>query len=96
MAMNGNTLGDAMLAAVNALPAGDPTKPLSDPANVGSQYDKQAAMRAIAGAIVSHIQANATVTIKTTDSGLQRDNTGGNPSTLGPSTNKTLPGGCIG
>lgn len=50
---------------------------------------------AIATAVVAEIQANATVTIKTSDAGLQRDNTGGNPATLAPSSNKTLPGGAI-
>lgn len=46
-------------------------------------------------AIVAELQANATVVITTTDAGLQRDNTGGNPATLAPAANKTLPGGCI-
>lgn len=80
MAMDANTLGDAMKAAVDA---------------VVNKQDSVAVYRALAGAIVAHIQANATVTIKTSDAGLQRDNTGGNPATLAPSTNKTLPGGCI-
>lgn len=50
---------------------------------------------AIATAVIAEIQANATVIVKTTDASLQRDNTGGNPSTLGPSANRTLPGGAI-
>lgn len=46
--MNGNTLGDAMLAAVNAVP---------------DKTDRQALFRALGGAIVGHIQANAAVTV---------------------------------
>lgn len=82
MAMDGNTLGSAVVAAINAL-------------TTVQRADPTACWQAIAGAIVAHIQANATVTVKTTDSGLQRDNTGGNPATLAPASNKTLPGGCI-
>lgn len=82
MAMNGSTLGDEIVAAVNALTA--PQK-----------IDPTACWRAIAGAIVAHLQANATVTVTTADAGLQRDHTGGNPATLAPGSNKTLPGGCI-
>ena len=50
---------------------------------------------AIATGVVAEIQANATVLVKTSDGGLQRDNTGGNPATLAPAATKTLPGGCI-
>lgn len=46
--MNGDTLGDAMLAAVNAAP---------------DKTNRTALFRALGGAIVAHIQANATVTI---------------------------------
>lgn len=51
--------------------------------------------QAVADAVIDELQANGTVIIKTTDAGLQRDNTDGNPATLAPSTNKALPGGCI-
>lgn len=80
MAMDPNALGDAMKAAVDA---------------VVNKQDSTAVYRALASAIVAHIQTNATVIVKTTDGGLQRDNTGGNPATLAPAANKTLPGGCI-
>lgn len=82
MAMNGTTLGSAIATAIAALSDAD-------------KADSTICWQTIATTIVSHIQANATVTVKTTDSGLQRDNTAGNPATLAPSTNKTLPGGCI-
>lgn len=45
MAMNVNIMGDAIMAAVNAV---DPT-------------DRQALFRAMAGAIIAHIQANASI-----------------------------------
>lgn len=80
MAMDANTLGDAMKAAVDA---------------VVNKQDSTAVYRAIAGAIIGHIQSNATVIVKTTDGGLQRDADGSHPDTLAPSTNKTLPAGCI-
>lgn len=82
MAMDGNTLGTAIVTAINAL-----TTP--------QKNDPTACWQAIAGAIVAHIQGSATVTVKTTDGGLQRDNTAGNPGTLAPTSDKTLPGGCI-
>ena len=82
MAMNGNTLGSAIVTAVNALTS-------------AQKADPTACWQAIAGAIVAHIQANATVLVKTSDAGLQRDNTAGNPATLAPAATKTLPGGCI-
>lgn len=48
---------------------------------------------AIAAAVVSYLLANAdiSVTVKTTDSGLQRDPASTDP-TLGPSADKTLEG----
>lgn len=46
MALNGNTLGDAIMAAVDA---------------VGDKTDRTALFRAIGNAIVSHITANAQV-----------------------------------
>lgn len=82
MAMNGNTLGSAIVTAVNALTS-------------AQKADPTACWQAIAGVIVAHIQTNATVLIKTTDSGLQRDNTAGNPATLAPASTKTLPAGAI-
>ena len=82
MAMNGTNLGDEMLAAIQTLSSGD-------------QADAQKALRKIGEAIVAHIQANATVLIKTSDSGLQRENDGGSPPTLAPAATKTLPGGAI-
>lgn len=80
MAMNANTLGDAMKAAVDALTA-------------LQKQDAQTVYRALAGAIVAHIQGSATVTIKAvTDAGLQ--SLSGTP-TSAPLTDKTLPAGCI-
>ena len=49
MAMNGDVLGDAIRAAVDAAVAG------------GGAVDRSAMFRAIGGAIVAHIAANATV-----------------------------------
>lgn len=95
MAMDGNTLGDAMLAAVQALPAGDPSLPVGAPANNGTQLDPQAAMRAMGGAIVAHVQGSAVIHVKNTDAGLQRDHTAGTPATLAPAATVTLPAGCI-
>lgn len=48
MPMNGNTLGDAMRAAVDA---------------VGDKTDRQAIFRAIGNAITTHITANAVVAV---------------------------------
>lgn len=50
---------------------------------------------AIATGVIAEIQANATVLVKPTDSGLQLDNTAGNPYTLAPLTTRTLPGGAV-
>jgi len=82
MALNGTNLGDEMLTAIQALSAAD-------------QGNAQLCFREIGKAIVTHFQTNGTIVIKTTDAGLQRDNTGGNPATLGPASDKTLPGGSI-
>lgn len=49
--MNGNALGDAMLAAIDAAP---------------DKTNRQALFRALGGAIVAHIQANAAVTVAAT------------------------------
>lgn len=68
---------------------------LSSPFTATQRAMFAAQCEAIATAVIAEIQANATVTIKTTDSGLQRDNTAGNPATLAPTANKTLPGGAI-
>lgn len=95
MSMSGTVMGTAMLAAINSLPAGNPTLPVGDPANNGTQLDPLATLIALSNAIVAEIQNHATVIIKPTDAGLQRDNTGGTPATLAPLVNKTLPGGCI-
>jgi hypothetical protein len=46
-----------------------------------------------ASAVVAEIQANATVTVKTTDGGLQTDSL--SAVTTAPPVNATLPGGCI-
>lgn len=48
MAMNGNVLGDAIKAAIDA---------------VGDKTDRQAIFRALGDAIVTHITANASVTV---------------------------------
>lgn len=81
MAMNGNTLGDALAAAVAALSNAD-------------KADPTICWRTIANAMVAHITANATVTIKTTDGSLQTTTTNG-VATNAPASNKTLPAGCI-
>lgn len=48
MAMNGNVLGDAIKAAIDA---------------VGDKTDRQAIFRALGDAIVTHITANASVAV---------------------------------
>lgn len=68
---------------------------LSSPLSSAQRAMVASQCEAIATAVIAEIQANATVLIKATDSGLQRDNTGGNPATLAPSTTKTLPGGAV-
>jgi len=81
MALNGTNLGDEMLAAIRSLSAGD-------------QADAAKCFRKMGEAIVTHFQANGTVVIKTTDTGLQTTTTNGT-ATNGPAANKTLPAGCI-
>ncbi|HET6416668.1 MAG TPA: hypothetical protein VFG22_10275 [Polyangiales bacterium] len=54
--------------------------------------DRQRMCKAIAVGIVNHIAVFADVRISTSDAGLQRDNTGGNPATLAPSTDVVLAG----
>lgn len=81
MAMNGNTLGSAIVTAVNAL---SPTQ----------KVDPTACWQAIAGAIVHHIQTSAVVLVTPSDNGLQTDSAG--HATTGPSAVVTLPAGCIG
>lgn len=61
-----------------------------DPEDTDATYARIAA--AIASGVVSHIVAEADVRITTSDSGLQRDNTGGNPATLAPSSDVVLTG----
>lgn len=82
MAMNGTNLGTEIKNAIAALSSADQANPTT-------------CWQAIGAAIVAHIQTNATVTIKTTDGGLQTSQTAGSATTA-PGTNKTLPGGCIG
>lgn len=67
----------------------------SSPLSAAQQTLIKSQCFAIAAAVVAEIQANATVVIKTTDNFLQRDNTAGNPPTLAPTANVTLPGGAI-
>ena len=74
---------------------GAPDSGLSSPLTPAQRAMVAAQCEAIATAVVQELQANGTVLIRSTDSGLQRDNTGGNPATLGPTATKTLPGGCI-
>lgn len=82
MAMNGTSLGDEMLAAIRSLSTTD-------------QADASKCFQKMGEAIVAHIQANATVTIKITDVGLQTSAAVG-VATGAPGVNKTLPAGCIG
>ena len=82
MAMNGSNLGSEIKAAIDALSSSDQADPLK-------------VWQALGQAVVTHLQTNATVLIKSTDAGLQRDADGSHPDTLGPSTTKTLPGGAI-
>lgn len=49
MAMNGNTLGDEMFDAVNAIASG------------ATEADARARMRALGNAIVNHVTSNATI-----------------------------------
>lgn len=82
MAMNGLNLGTEINNAINALSSDDQADPLK-------------VWQALSQALVAHVQGNATVLIKNTDAGLQRDNTGGNPATLAPAGTVTLPAGVI-
>jgi hypothetical protein len=54
--------------------------------------DRQRMAEVIASGVVSHIAAHADVRVTTSDSGLQRDNTGGNPATLAPTGDVVLSG----
>jgi len=58
MAMNANTLGDALMAAEAAVVASYIGEG-SNPANAGAY--QQARYRAFAAAFIAHIQANATI-----------------------------------
>jgi hypothetical protein len=63
----------------------------SNPLSGAQQTSLKSMCYAIALAVVAEIQANATAVIATSATGLQRDNTAGNPATLGPAATKTLP-----
>ena len=60
MALNGNRLGDAILAALDAL------NPDAGAIPVAVQAQRRDAMRAIGGAIVAEVQTNAAVTVAAT------------------------------
>lgn len=60
MALDGNRLGDAILAALDALNPDAGTIPAD------AQARRRAAMRAIGGAVVAEIKANAAVTVNAT------------------------------
>lgn len=60
MALDGNRLGDAILAALDALNPDAGTIP------VAMQDKRRAAMRAIGGAIVSEVTTNGRVTVAAT------------------------------
>jgi len=97
--------GQALVDPVTGLAGRIYTKMVSNPdaglaagaTTVGSAARKALAAicQAFGDSVIDEIQANATVIIKTTDAGLQRDNTAGNPATLAPAANKTLPGGAV-
>ena len=70
MALNGNSLGDQMLAAIDAL---------SD----SSKKNRQAIFRALGGAIVSHIKTNGVVNTGIT---VQVSPSSGTGATTGPGT----------
>lgn len=83
MAMTANGLRDAVRAQLDAQypDAPDESK---------AEWDK--ICQALGDALVPYLIANADVRITTSDSGLQRDNTGGNPATLAPSSDVVLTG----
>lgn len=62
MAMNGDSLGDEMIAAIDAAVAN-----ADEPGEA-----RTAAFRAIGNAIVAHIIANSQITFRTTDGGIQQ------------------------
>lgn len=68
---------------------------LSSPLTANQRNALAAMCEAIAAGVIAELQANATVTIHTTDAGLQTSAAAG-VATTGPAANKTLPGGCIG
>lgn len=100
MAMTGGGLSTAIKAAIAAIPHGDTTIPpipdgmggyTCDPANNGTDLDNNAVQDAMWGALVTYFHANAQAKIGAGVGGLQTDNTGGNPATLPPGTDKFLP-----
>lgn len=84
MAMDGNTLGDAMVAAVDAAVAANPET---------GAAQRAAVFRALGAAIVAHIadEAVVEVSVTTADGGLQTSTAEGNP-TDPPAATKTVAG----
>jgi hypothetical protein len=101
MAMTAAGMALAIKTAIAALPVGDTSIPPVfnigtgkyevDPANAGTDLDPDASWLAIATGILAEIQANGAAKIGAAVGGLQKDNTGGNPATLAPGTDKFLP-----
>ena len=88
MAMNGDTLGDAIKAAIDSAVSGSPP---------ASEAQRVAIFRALGNAIVDHITSNAQLTFRVTDAGIQRADVGSVPNTptLPPTPAVTLPSGQI-
>lgn len=73
----------------------DPDAGFSNPLSSAQQLSLGAMCNAIAKSIIDEFHANSQVQITTSDSGLQRDNTGGNPATLAPTSTKTTVVGAV-
>jgi len=67
MAMNGNQLGDEIMAAIDAVVA----EAVGNASTEATQM-RTRVFRAIGNAIVDHIRANLQITIRPEDAGLQR------------------------
>ncbi len=79
MALNGDDLGDEMLAAIDG---------------VGDKTDRTALFRALGNKIVDHIKANSQITFRTIDGGAQVSTTAGLP-TSAPAAPVTFSAGQI-
>lgn len=91
VADNGSASGTGFAKAIYdeliKMPAdfGDPA-----PMSVAGKRGQASFANRLATALVGYMTANAEAKISTTDAGLQRDNTGGNPATLAPVADKFI------